>query len=108
MPFFVASGPIDPNQPEQTGVMLGRGAYPTRDEAEAAARQGGADRAAAGFGVARTVVIEAAEHADAIEAAHLELLGTPLDMPDEARRALREGLRTDPTEDGPSQDDPSP
>ncbi|MDA1061609.1 MAG: hypothetical protein O2895_01645 [Chloroflexi bacterium] len=104
----MASGPVDPNQPEQMGVMLGRGAYATRDEADAAARAGAADRAAAGFGVARTVVIEAAEYADAIEAAYLELMGMPFDMPDEARRAIREASRGDLTEGEPPDDGLAP
>ena len=100
MPFFVASGPTDPDQPQQLGVMIGRQSHATRDEAEAEARRGAADRAAAGFGVARTVVIEADDQISALEAAYLELVGKPLEMPDHARRAMREARRDEAAEEG--------
>ena len=92
-PFFVASGPTDRSQLAQMGVMIGRQPCATREEAEAEARRGAEERAAAGFGVARTVVIEADDRVGALEAAYLELLAPRWRCRSApARRSARHGV----------------
>ena len=70
--------------------MLGMVEYDAREDADAAAVAGAEARERAGYGGGRTIVIEADDYASAMEAAHLELTGKPLEMPEEARQRLRD------------------